>query len=410
MKNTKLMAQLANHLQEIPEPRVRTGPKGVVGWRSNDPTGPYVKRHDPITEETLRTILATPCGALNLTIGRRSGSGQEIGGLAMIALGIDAEKSVTAYRETESAERPRTLTTVAAQLLGLEGDEMHELLLGPNFAGGLAAWITPNETARAVLAMTTTNIKAGECWSHINRAMLAHIEHGMPIAPRHAAMDKWAETLGAEQEATTPQALEARKEMLRKTYPDTDVAPSAMIAPTARIAEGVQIKSDAEMGEGTRLESGVTVEAGTKIGAGAQIGIGAQIAAQASVGQRTTVGNHAVIGTGTAVGEDAELGTQVWLAADVNIGEGAKIGNKTRVGQSSRIGKGAQIGEYVRLETKVTIGPNCNVGTGTYMGQESEVSEADIDKYRWVPSKTKITTHAKAERYAIRATRIEGNE
>ena len=112
----ELLQRVSLYIEKMRAPRLLRGAEGFT-HRTNDRTGPFLRRCDRMSREALAKAIAHPATELNLLVGTRSAEGQRIAGIALQICGEEAE---AAQRTLAFGERdaPR-LIDLAGRVLGL---------------------------------------------------------------------------------------------------------------------------------------------------------------------------------------------------------------------------------------------------------------------------------------------------
>ena len=336
--------ELVKRLRSLPACQLIRNSDGEATYRTNDIGGDYIRRATELTRDKLSEIARSPTSGFNMTIGAgTSGHGVHIKGIAGLLITIAPETAVVAHEERSALGQSCTMADIAIALTGIDDARGHTLVLGPNWAGDLAAWLTPEEAAEAV-----TKVLGGQgpedIWSHVNRSAIRLLEESYDPIPkaRSAAMELITRAEG-EQASTEASRLD-------RQYPRSYVAETAQIHPNARIDDGTVIAPACKVGPESRIGPDVCLERGVSIGGGA------------------------------------------------TIGEQVTIGYSAHVGEGARIGTGAQISACASVTGRIQIGSRCVIGEG------SQLAGADMPEQTTVASRLKITTPAEMARYAIQLT------
>ena len=401
--NEERLVALRQHLDGMTPRKVWINDKGRTCWRTNDPTGEYLRRDEGLTRSMLEQVIAQTSTELNLTLGIRSNADMRIGGIAAITVQRFPTAATEAYEGLTTYEAKISLVLVAAGVLELNNAEMHALLRGPNFAGDLAAWITPQEAGEAIGELLA---KRENIWNGTDRQMLHHLEQGVATAGRSRAMavgrdDEIVESDRARRKADGMTTDAEEQDSKEKRHPSTVVALSVEIAASAVVGDGTVINGQAKIGknvaigERTRIGSHAVIDAQAIIGNDAQVGTNAQVKREAVVGGKARVGDGAELGERGVLGYEARIKDGAVLAEDVNVGDGSVIGLRSKLGRRARIAERVLVGELV------TIGEGVTIERNAVIGQEAEITLTEIQEGRWVPAKARISNAVESERYAI---------
>ena len=423
---TERMRGLAKRLLAMRPPRVLLCDENRALYRTNDPTGDYVRRSDPLEREQFVALAADSPQELNLTVGIRNGDGERIAGIAGIAVTLHEEAAVRTYDDLRRAGAKTSLVTVAAALLGLRMEQMHELLRGPNFAGDLAGWITPQEAAAAVEHAIEAENRSGSppadgsgkanagIWRRINRTMLQRLEDGMQNTPREMAITAWTrrnllEEGTDEDHEPYVTAFGRRRQQIRNAYPQTLVAVDAGIAPSAIVGDGVTIARQVQVRDGAVIGNGVRLGDAAVIGEGATVHDRARVEAGSAVGEDAVIAEDAVIHRGCKVGRSAFVGNGAEMDDHAQLGDEASLGRKSRLHTHAEVRPKAQIGANTRIFNRALIDAGVRIGNDAIIGEQAKIQTTSIGNDSWVPPEAIVDDAGAGTRYAIKLERRPGN-
>ena len=402
--NVERLLALRQHLDGMTPRKVLINDERRSCWRTNDPTGEYVRRDEGLTRSMLKQIIAQTSTQLNLTLGIRSNADMRIGGIAAITVQRFPTAATEAYEgRTMYYNAKISLVLVAAGVLGLNNAEMHALLRGPNFAGDLAAWITPQEAGEAIAELLA---KRENIWNGIDRQMLHLLEQGVATAGRSRAMAvaRDDEIVQSDRARRKPDGMTTdaeERDANEKRHPNTVVALSVEIAASAVVGDGTVISGEAKIGknvaigERASIRSHAVIESQAIIGNDARVGMNARVKREAVVGGEARVGDGAELGERGVLGGKARIEAGAVLAEDVSVGDGSVIGARSKLDRRARIGDQVLVGELV------TIGEGVTIERNAVIGQKAEITLTEIHEGRWVPANAKITNAVESERYAV---------
>ena len=403
MQNERL-ERLAAHLGGMPARRIlASGGGGETLYRTNDATGPYLRREQDVTRATLEECARTRAAELNLTIGIRDDAhtGERIAGLAGLLVQLHPAEALEAWDRLEADGGRLRLTSIASVLLaGGRADNATAatataLLLGPGWAGGAAGWVTPAEAARAARAAAGND--PASVWSHLDRSAIAALED--QLDPLAAARKAWLDRLGDTRPRTEAEEETGRVYAVTYVHPSAEVDPTAIvhdgarIEREARVAAGAIVEAGARIGDRTRIARNAFVGPHVRIGGGCRIGEGCQLRARSKVRLNTVLADRVI------VGEDAEIANDSRLEQEVQVGAGSTVGNKstieartaigarTDVGDDARLGPGAEIGSGVRIGKNatlgsVTVGDDHQVAAGATAESDAQVRQWSVERER----------------------------
>ena len=149
--NRDLLESLRAELRDLPASELIGDTDGTPTCRTNDIGGDYFRRAEKMTLKTLAMTTAMATDQFNMLIGAGcTERGDQVKGMPgmLVTLAPNAARDV--LRGQLAKHKSCTMADMAIALTGLTGiDDArgHILVLGPNWAGGMCAWITPEEAA-----------------------------------------------------------------------------------------------------------------------------------------------------------------------------------------------------------------------------------------------------------------------
>ena len=417
MDNTKL-ERLSETVRTLPRPALWTTPSGKALWRTNDPTGSYIQTLQPMTREELSLVASMTTNNLNILVGMRIGHKERIGGLSAITVQLYPEDSFLALDELNAAQSESnhdgSLFEIARRVLKLDESTAHLLLRGPNWAGYLGGWVTPEDAAAAIdILMTETAAGSGleKVWSHVSSKALASLQGTTtPTPPRYTAILHWAakEATGSgnypeypDQYSRNPDGFDRELNEINSLYPVSKIAADAKIAHNAILGDGVTIQANAVIETNARIGSNATIGRAVHIKRDTVIGETSMMLDCAGIGEDTWIGANTVVGGKTKIGANVSVGDNCKIGKDVDLGDGSTIGQSCTIGDGSKIGAGAQIRNEVLVGDQVKIGDGVCINAECAVRSNAKIENVTIPAATIVPGGMEIQRQGAADRLCI---------
>ena len=339
--------------------------------RANEPRRGWWKHHEPGDPQTL-----FPQGGrvedlrLNMKVGQGTDTHAHIRGLAaMTFTALEQEtREVVARLQRHRARNVLAMITVAAEILGLGPQAARMLLTGPNWFGEAAAWVSPDEAARARRTAAAER-DVNRCWRHIDRGRLHRLHAGEDAAEY---LYPWAKEMVDDTLAAIDPAMhEARvhdevRELLR-IFPSGRISPVRASTRARRSGTG-SVGAESRIGNGSRVSGPVGER--TRIGHGCDIEgpVGSDTTTGDSVKSRVAIGNDCSIGSRSEIGRPTDGDTPHERVLP-RLADGSTIGCEVRITENwrgkvrLRMGHRSAVANVTSFPTRMTVDNERRMGT-----------------------------------------------
>ena len=331
--------------------------------------------------------------------------GVDIKGIAGLLITLAPETAIEAHAKRTAEGESCTVADIASALTGIDDARGHIIVLGPNWAGDMAAWFTPEEAAKAVRKVLGGE-NADDIWSHVNRGAIRLLEESYDPIPKakSAAARRVAETEGTLNTPRIDKLAYTEASRLAREYPPSHVDTMARTHPDARVDDGRVIGMACTVGPGSHIGPNVRLGAGTNVGSNVRIHARTTTGKGIRIEEGTTIGHDCRIGGETVIGTWARVGPHVSSELCGAIGKRATIGEQVLIGRGTQVGEGAGIGAGTRIGDGAVVAPGLRIGSRCLIGARAHAAGADMPERTTVAKGLKITTAAEMARYAVEMT------
>ena len=400
--NHDLLESLMAELRKLPASDLIGDTHGTPTYRTNDIGGDYFRRAEEMKPQTLALTTGMVTDHFNMLIGAGTTErGDQVKGIAgmLVTLAPEAARDVLSGQLAE--HKVCTMADIAIALTGIDDARAHILVLGPNWAGGMCAWITPNEAAEAVSSVIV-GCETVDIWAHLDREAIQQLEK--TFKPLGRARTAAAERVAAASAHEQSVRMSAEMARLGDEYPATWVFETTDIDPTARLDDGTIIGKTCKIGPGAHIEPDVRLGERANIGANVRIGKATTIENGVTIRDGATIGHNCRLGAANVIEAGATLQPHVTTEGEAVIGEGATIEDGVDIAFKARIGSGTVIERDASIDYEVVIGPKVRIGELCRIAKGTCIEGADMPALTVLAAGLKITTWQQMRRYALRVT------